>query len=101
MSPTYTPGVSGIWKDTTLLPGSAERPASYSASSLNSPGRLSWVSIKASAVTQTSTQNSLLARPVVLNLWVVTPLGGRGIKQPFHRGHISDVLRLRYLYYDS
>jgi hypothetical protein len=31
-------------------------------------------------------------KPAVLNLWVLTP---------FHRGHISDILHIRYLHYDS
>jgi hypothetical protein len=35
-------------------------------------------------------------RALVLNLWVVTPLGAN---DPF-RGRISDMLHIRYLHYD-
>ena len=34
---------------------------------------------------------------VDLNLWVLTALG---VEQPFHKGHISDTLHIRYLHYD-
>lgn len=37
----------------------------------------------------------------VLNMWVKTPLGVKGVEQPFHRDHRSDILYIRYLYHDS
>jgi hypothetical protein len=36
-------------------------------------------------------------RAVVLNLWIMNPLW---VNQPFHGGHISDILYI-YLHYDS
>lgn len=37
---------------------------------------------------------------MVPNLWVAT-LWGQRSKEPFHRGHISAILLIRYLHYDS
>lgn len=35
--------------------------------------------------------------PVILNLWLTTPVGGGCTKQPFPRGHLSDILCIRYI----
>lgn len=38
------------------------------------------------------------SRAVVSNLWVATPLE---VEEPFHWGHMSAILRIRYLHCDS
>jgi hypothetical protein len=42
---------------------------------------------------------NLSSRAAVLSLWIEIPFGV-GVKQPFQRGHISDILSIRYLHYD-
>lgn len=52
---------------------------------------------KSESVSQ-ATRQKLTTSAAFLSLWLTTPLG---VQWPFHRGHISDNLYNRYLYYSS